>query len=136
MKKNCLIVISNFYPVISNNLLKGTIKILRDNKIKYDLRIVDGCFEIPQLVNILLKRIKHSFCVVLGCIIKGQTPHFSLLSKTVINEIMQISIKYNCPIGYGIIYCLNKKQAIIRSSGKKNKGAEATKAAISILKNI
>ena len=81
--------------------LKGTIKILRDNKIKYDLRIVDGCFEIPQLVNILLKRKKHSFCVVLGCIIKGQTPHFSLLSKTVINEIMQISVKYSCPIGYG-----------------------------------
>ena len=62
--------------------------------------------------------------------------HFSLLSKTVINEIMQISVKYSCPIGYGIISCINKKQAIIRSSGKKNKGAEATKAAISILKNI
>ena len=41
---------------------------------------------------------------------------------------MQISIKYSCPIGYGVISCLNKKQAIIRSSGKKNKGAEATKA--------
>ena len=136
MKKNCLIVISNFYPVISNNLLKGSKKVLKDNKIKHDLRIVDGCFEIPQLVNILLKRKKYSFCVVLGCIIKGQTPHFSLLSKTVINEIMQISVKYNCPIGYGIISCINKKQAIIRSSGKKNKGAEAAKAAISILKNI
>ena len=47
---------------------------------------------------------------------------------------MQISVKYSCPIGYGIISCINKKQAIIRSSGKKNKGAEATKAAISILK--
>ena len=60
----------------------------------------------------------------------------SLLSKTVINEIMQISVKYSCPIGYGVISCINKKQAIIRSSGKKNKGAEAAKAAISILKNI
>ena len=49
---------------------------------------------------------------------------------------MQISVKYSCPIGYGIISCINKKQAIIRSSGKKNKGAEAAKAAISILKNI
>ena len=92
-----LIVISNYYPVISNNLLKGTIKILRDNKIKYDLRIVDGCFEIPQLVNILLKKKKTFFLCVLGCIIKGQTPHFSLLSKTVINEIMQISVKYDLP---------------------------------------
>ena len=70
MKKNCLIVVSNFYPVISNNLLKGTKKFLKDNKIKHDLRIVDGCFEIPQLVNILLKRKNILFVLFLVVLLK------------------------------------------------------------------
>ena len=126
-------------PVISNNLLKGTIKILRDNKIKYDVRIVDGCFEIPQLVNILLKRKKHSFCVVLGCIIKGQTPHFDLICSSTFNTIMDLSVTFCKPIGNGIITALNLKQAYQRSkikiSKKPNKGVEAANAVISILNN-
>ena len=136
MKKKCLLIYSNYYPDISKNLVNGAIKILNKNKIKYDIKSVSGCFEIPQLVNILLKRKKYNLCVVVGCIIKGQTPHFSLLSKTIIKSISYLSIKYECPIGFGIITCLNKKQAAERSSFKKNKGIEATTAAISVLKNI
>ncbi|MAW01744.1 MAG: 6,7-dimethyl-8-ribityllumazine synthase [Candidatus Pelagibacter sp.] len=136
MKKKCLLVYSDYYPEISKSLVNGSIKILKKNKIKYDIKSVSGCFEIPQLINILLKKKKYNLCVVLGCIIKGQTPHFSLLSNSIIKSISYLSIKYECPIGFGIITSLNKKQATERSSFKKNKGVEATTAAISVLKNI
>ena len=136
MKKKCLLIYSDYYPEISKNLVNGSIKILNKNKIKYDIKSVCGCFEIPQLINILLKNKKYNLCVALGCIIKGQTPHYSLLSNSIINSITNLSIKFECPIGFGIITCLNKKQAKERSSIKKNKGIEATIAAISVLKNI
>ena len=72
--------------------------------------------------------------IVLGCVIKGETPHFDLISKTTIKAIMDLSIKYKKPIGNGIITCLNKKQAAERSDRtKKNKGGEAARAALSVL---
>ena len=77
--------------------------------------------------------------IAIGCVIKGQTPHFDLICKTVFDAILNLSIKYNKPITNGIITALNKKQALERSgkikSNKPNKGLEASKAIISVLKN-
>ena len=67
--------------------------------------------------------------IALGCVIKGQTPHFDFISQASINAIMNLSIDNKKPIGNGIITCLSLKQAKIR----KKKGAEATKAVLSIL---
>ena len=73
--------------------------------------------------------------IALGCVIKGKTPHFEFISRSVINGLLRLSIMNKKPIGNGIITCLNKKQAIIRSNiNKKDKGGEAAKAIISILK--
>ena len=73
--------------------------------------------------------------IVLGCIIKGETPHFDYLSKSVTQAILNLSIQSKKPITNGIITCFNKKQAVLRSDPrKKNKGGEAAKALISILK--
>ena len=72
--------------------------------------------------------------VALGCVIKGKTPHFNFISKAATNAIMNLSITYKKPIGYGIITCLNKKQALERSNPlKKNKGGEAAIAILSVL---
>ena len=77
--------------------------------------------------------------IALGCIIKGQTPHFDLLCSSLFNSILSLSIKYNKPIGNGVITALNLNQAKQRSkktkSVKPNKGAEAANAVISIFKN-
>ena len=71
--------------------------------------------------------------IALGCVIKGQTPHFNFISKATTDAIMKLSVEYKKPIGNGIITCLNKKQAIVRS---KTKGLEAAKAVLSVLKNF
>mgnify|MGYP001160934339 CR=1 FL=1 len=134
MKKKFCLVIANYYPKISNNLIRGSTKTLRISGYKnIDKVYAPGVFEIPFIIRKLIT--KYDAFVALGCVIKGQTPHFNFISESAINGIMQLSIQYKKPIGNGIITCLNQKQAQIRSNPlKKNKGGEAAKAIISVLK--
>ncbi len=134
--KKCLLVYSDYYKDISKSLLNGAIKVLKKNKITYDVNRVDGSFEIPQLINIKLKKKKYNSVIALGCVIKGKTPHFEIISNSISNSLMDLSLKYSVPISNGILNCLNKSQAIDRSSSKKNKGIEAANALISVLKNL
>ncbi|MBD1138088.1 6,7-dimethyl-8-ribityllumazine synthase [Pelagibacterales bacterium SAG-MED41] len=134
--KKILIVNSNYYKEISNNLLLNTKKKLLNVKFKISILSIPGAFEIP--ISIRRNINKFDGFVALGCIIKGQTPHFDLLSSSLFNSILSLSIKYNKPIGNGVITALNLNQAKQRSkinSQKPNKGSEAAHAVISILKN-
>ena len=72
--------------------------------------------------------------VALGCVIKGETPHFEFISRSTINAIMHLSFTYKKPIGNGIITCFNKKQALDRSNKNNNKGRESVKAMLALLK--
>ena len=77
--------------------------------------------------------------MALGCVIKGETPHFDFICSSVFNSILNLSINYNKPIGNGIITALNISQAKNRSiknkKNKSNKGSESANAVIMILKN-
>ena len=118
---------------ISNNLLLGAKSELKKNNInKFKIILVPGTFEIPYVIA---KNIKlYDGFIALGCVIKGETPHFDFISRATINAIMNLSVSYNKPIGNGIITCINKKQALVRTLHNKNKGKESAKALISLLK--
>ena len=133
--KICIIV-SNFYPKISNMLINGALKKLKKNKIKNPKIIkVPGTYEIPILLSAFAK--KYVGFIVLGCIIKGETPHFNFLSSSVFRALTDLSVKNKIPIANGILTCNNKKQAIDRADiNNKDKGGEAAKALISVLKII
>tara|TARA_Y100000996_G_C22286621_1_gene546308 strand:+ start:171 stop:560 length:390 start_codon:yes stop_codon:yes gene_type:complete len=126
MNKKLLIVNANYYQNISSGLLKSTLNLL-DKKCKIKIINVPGVFEIPVTISKNLK--KFDAFIALGCVIKGQTPHFDFISKSSTDAIMKLSIDSKKPIGNGIITCLNMKQAIAR----KKKGAEAANAILSIL---
>ena len=126
MKKNFLIVNANYYKEISQGLFKSAIKKLPKNS-KIKLINVPGVFEIPVTISKNIN--KFDAFIALGCVIKGQTPHFDFISQASTNAIMEISVVNKKPIGNGIITCLNMKQA----KARKQKGAEAAKAVISIL---
>ena len=126
MKKKILIVIANYYQNISVGLLNSSKSLLPKN-FKFKIIEVPGVFEIPVVISKNIK--KYDAFIALGCVVKGETPHFDFISQTSINAIMKLSIENKKPIGNGIITCLNSKQAIAR----KRKGAEATKAVISVL---
>ena len=134
--KKILIVNSCYYKEISNNLVLSTKKKLLNVKFKISILNIPGAFEIP--VSIRKNINKFDGFVALGCVIKGETPHFDLLCSSLFNSILSLSIKYNKPIGNGVITALNLNQAKQRSkknSNKQNKGSEAANAVISILKN-
>jgi len=133
MKKKVCIVASNYYPKISKALISGSSKILKSKGIRnYKVIKIPGVFEIPYVIKKNIN--KFDGFIALGCVIKGETPHFDFISRASINAIMNLSVSYNKPIGNGIITCLNKKQAIARSSINNNKGKESAKALISLFK--
>ena len=126
MKKKILIVVASYYQNIARSLLKSA-----KNKIKNKFTIkvikVPGAFEIPVTISKNLN--KFNGFIALGCVIKGQTPHFDFISKATTESLMTLSITSKKPIGNGVITCLNKKQAIARGM----KGSEAAEAVLSVL---
>ena len=136
--KKILIVISDYYEDVANALLNSAKKELT----KYSIKVVKvpGVFEIPVTISKNVK--KFDAFLGLGCVIKGETPHFDFISKTTFEGLMKLSIDNKKPIGNGIITSLNLQQAIQRSGKNedvleknkdKGKGKEATKAVISVL---
>ena len=123
--KKILIVVADYYDEVSSALLKSA----KYNLSNFSVKIikVPGVFEIPITISKNIK--KYDAFIALGCVIKGETPHFDFISSASTNAIMKLSIENKKPIGNGIITCLNMKQAIAR--GKK--GKEAAKAVISVL---
>ena len=126
MKKKILIVVASYYENIARSLLtraKNKIK----NKCSIKVINVPGAFEIPVTISKNLN--KFNGFIALGCVIKGQTPHFDFISKATTDSLMTLSINSKKPIGNGVITCLNKKQAIARG----RKGSEAAEAVLSVL---
>ena len=126
MKKKVLIIVSDYYKEIADALLISTKKFL-DKRIIIKVIKVPGVFEIPVMVSKNLK--KFDGFVAIGCVIKGKTAHFDLISKSVIDAIMNISIDSKKPVGNCVLTCFNYKQALAR----KKKGKEAALALNSIL---
>ena len=126
MKNKYLIVVADYYKDISKVLLKSAYEILPKSAIIKTIK-VPGVFEIPVTISKNIKR--YDGFLALGCVIKGQTPHFNFISQASTDAIMKLAIENKKPIGNGIITCLNMKQATAR----KKKGREAAEAIISIL---
>ena len=156
MKIKVCIVLAHYYKDIAADLEKGAKLVLDKYKkfenpvwknidndrvfnmlkegsheLEYKQRFVPGVFEIPSLISINIE--DFDAFIALGCVIKGETPHFDFISKATINGIMNLSINHKKPIMNGIITCLNKEQAIERADPKKkDKGGEAARAFIRI----
>ena len=126
MKKKILIVTANYYKNISLNLMKSAMNEIKNS---YYIKTINvpGVFEIPVTISKNIR--KYDGFIALGCVIKGQTPHFDFISKATTDHIMKISVDSKKPVGNGILTCLNMKQA----KKRKHKGKEASKAVISVL---
>ncbi len=126
MKKKYLIILADYYQNISDGLLKSALKVIpKSNNIK--IIKVPGVFEIPITISKNIK--KYDAFLALGCVIKGQTPHFDFISQASTNAIMELSVLNKKPIGNGIITCLN----IVQAKARMKKGAEAALAVESVL---
>ena len=132
--KKILIVSARYYTDLMDNMEDGAKIVLKDNRnliSEYSLFQVTGVFEIPVVISKFID--KFDAFIALGCVIKGETPHFDFISTSTTDAIMKISVENKKPVGNGIITCLDKKQAEVRS---KQKGREAANAVITVLKEL
>ena len=133
--KKILIISSNFYPEISENLIKGATKLLDSKKIMYDILSVPGSMEIP----LFLKKKKKDFSgyIILGCIIKGETDHYEVVKHITLSKIYEFSYANNFPVSNALLTVENYSQALERSRiDKKNLGENAAKVCLELIDKI
>lgn len=126
------VIASRFNDEIVSGLLDGALTCLARHGMSDDditLYRVPGAFEIPALAAHVVDR--HDALVTIGCLLRGDTPHFDFISAQVTNDLSRVSIDAKRPVAFGVITCNTLEQAIQRStSGPSNKGWEAALAAI------
>ena len=138
MNKNKLkvkVIVADYYKEITDSLTLSTISLLKKNKIKYEIIKVPGVYEIPQMIKWCINSKGPNLFIALGCVIKGQTYHFEVISDSVGYSLLDlVNSNPKTLITNGIINANNKNQALKRSkSDNKNKGQEAATALIRMI---
>lgn len=128
------VIASRFNDEIVSGLLDGALTCLSRHGATDDaisVYRVPGAFEIPTLAATLTGTNDHDALITLGCLLRGDTPHFDFISAQVTNDLSRVAIEARFPIAFGVITCNTLAQAVERSSpGTSNKGWEAALAAI------
>ena len=130
------IIVSKFNSDITGGMLRGALVVLEKNKVKKEnIKVVyaPGAFEIPLTCQKLARTKKYDALVAIGCLIKGETDHYHYIADAASKGVMEVSLKFNIPIGFGIITVNNLKQAKNRSGKTNNKGAESAQAVLEML---
>ena len=130
------IIVADYYKEITDPLTKSCIKVLEKNDLKYEILTVPGVYEIPQMIKWKIKSNNYNLFIALGCVIKGQTYHFEVISDSVGKALLDIVNQNKTTlISNGIINAYNKTQALKRSKNdNKNKGHEAASAMVKMIK--
>ena len=142
MKKNnnkIIIIVSEFYPELSELLLNDCTNHLINNGIKKDSIFtyrVSGIFEIPGAVNYASKHHSPEAVITLGVVIKGETPHFDFISSACANSISQLTVEKEFPIIFGVLTTNTYKQALKRAQQKGLELANTTILSINTYQQI
>jgi len=128
------IIASRFNDEIVAGLIEGALTCLSRHGASDDdvaLFRVPGAFEIPTLAAKLVSLHAFDAVITLGCLLRGDTPHFDFISAQVTNDLSRAAVEARVPVAFGVITCNTYEQAVERSSqGSGNKGWEAALAAI------
>ena len=127
------VVVSTYYDDITGRMLAGALQTLKEwgvTEKNTTVVRVSGSFEITYGVLSLLKRKKYDAIITLGCIIKGETSHDEFIAHAVAQGIVQMMVAYKTPISFGVVTTNDLPQAVVRSTGKNNKGIESALAAL------
>ncbi|MFZ4784138.1 MAG: 6,7-dimethyl-8-ribityllumazine synthase [Flavobacteriales bacterium] len=131
------IVVSEWNNDITDNLLRGAIETLTECGASLDhLKIiyVPGSFELPSGAQMLLENTSVEAVITLGCVIRGETPHFDFVCQTCADGIKDVALKYKKPVIFGVLTDNTLEQSRARSGGNLgNKGVEAAVTAIKMI---
>ncbi len=130
------IVVSRWNSSITDKMLDGAIKALKGNGIKDEDILVTRCpgsFELPLATQFVLENDEVDGVIALGVVIRGGTPHFEYVCDAVTQGVLQLNLKYNKPVAFGVLTTDDVKQAIERAGEKGNKGGEAALALLEMV---
>ncbi len=134
-----LIVEARFYDNISDDLLRGAMRVLDGAKARYDRVTVPGTLEIPAAIAIAIdaarrRRAPYDGVIALGCVIRGETYHFEIVSNESARALMDLAVKEGLAIGNGILTVENEAQALARARVEDgDKGGDAARAALTMV---
>ena len=135
VKSHILIVEARFYPDIADELVRGAVAALEDAGATYERVTVPGAFEVPVAIRMAIERGRHDGYIALGCVIRGETPHFDYICAESARGLGDLAIRYMVAIGYGILTCENRDQAWVRAAvDKRNKGRDAAVACLAMIR--
>jgi 6,7-dimethyl-8-ribityllumazine synthase len=134
-----LVVEARFYEEIADALLAGATRALTEAKASFDRISVPGSLEIPAAIALAVdaarrRRRPYDGAVALGCVIRGETIHFEVVSHQSARGLMEVSLARGIPIGNGIITVENEAQAYARARmEEQDKGGDAARAALALV---
>ena len=137
MSKNILIVESRYYEDIAEMLFDAVCVELREYNFNYKTIEVLGALEIPVLISKAIKEDIYDGYIALGCVIKGETSHYDIVSYVSAKSLSELAIKHSVPITNGILTVDKKDQALYRANkNKKNVGGHVAKACINLIEKF
>ncbi len=131
------LVVSTYHDTVTDGLLSGAMAVLREAGASDDLvtRLpVPGAFEIPLVARAAAETKRFDAVVCLGCIVRGETPHFEYLASAVAHGITRASQDTGVPMTFGVLTTNTYDEAVARAGdGPENKGREAAEAAVQLV---
>lgn len=133
--KKVAIISASWHTDICEALIKGAVKAMDEHSVAYEISYVPGSFELPLAAQ---KAMDAGFdaAVVVGLVLKGETPHFDYVCSGVTQGVMDVQLSRSKPMGFGVLMCNDLAQAIARIGGdgaKEDKGYDAGIAALALL---
>src|SRR5438270_13887632 len=125
------IVATEYNSVVMDRLIAGAKRALKDHE-HVTIR-VPGSFELPLAVKQAALSKKYDGIVALGCVLRGETPHFEYISRVVSDGVQQVALDTGIPVGFGVLTVDTVEQAMDRSGESGNKGFEAATAALEMI---
>ena len=131
------ITVARFNSFISERLLEGALDaLIRHGADAANIEVVrvPGAFEMPLVLKAMAESKKYDALIALGCVIRGETPHFEYVAGECSRGVAQVSMQYNLPVGFGVLTVDTIEQAIERAGAKAgNKGADAALTVIEMV---
>lgn len=131
------IVVADWNPSVTHSLLNGATDTLLKFGLSADDIIIEhvpGSFELTYAAKIMIEKAKVDSVIIIGCVIQGDTPHFTFVCDSVTAGATQLNLQYNVPVIFGVLTTLTLEQALDRAGGKHgNKGDEAAITALKMM---
>jgi len=133
------IAVSRFNEGITAKLLEGALGALREAGVAedaIDVVWVPGAFELPQAARALDEARDYDGLTALGCVIRGETPHFDYVCGAAARGLLDLSLHARARVTFGVLTCDTPEQAWVRAGGRANKGREAAAGLIRLIRAL